>query len=191
LLTDMSTPLGRKIGNALEVEESVEVLAGGGPADVVELTVELASEMLRLAGQPDADVRAALNDGRAMDKWNQMIRAQGGDPAAKLPTCPESTTIFAEQDGYVSKIDALAVGVASWRLGAGRAKKEDAVQLGAGIVLHAGLGDWVVKGQPMLTLHSNDAARFERANEALSGQILIDPVNPPAERNILLEAIRG
>lgn len=191
LLTDMSTPLGRKIGNALEVEESVEVLAGGGPADVVDLTVELASEMLRLAGQPDADVRAALNDGRAMDKWNRMIRAQGGDPTAKLPTCPESTTIFAEQDGYVSKIDALAVGVASWRLGAGRAKKEDAVQLGAGIVLHAGLGDWVVKGQPMLTLHSNDAARFERANEALNGQILIDPVNPPAERNILLEAIRG
>ena len=191
LLTDMSTPLGRKIGNALEVEESVEVLAGGGPADVVDLTVELASEMLRLAGQPDADVRAALNDGRAMDKWNQMIRAQGGDPTAKLPTATESTTIFAEQDGYVSKIDALAVGVASWRLGAGRAKKEDAVQLGAGIVLHATLGDWVVKGQPMLTLHSNDADRFERANQALAGQILIDPVNPPAERNILLEAIRG
>jgi hypothetical protein len=136
LLTDMSTPLGRKIGNALEVEESVEVLAGGGPSDVVDLTVMLAEEMLRLAGV-SGDVRAALNDGRAMDKWNEMISAQGGDPKAPLPKAKHSHVVLAESDGVLEQLDALAVGVASWRLGAGRARKEDVVQLGAGVELHA------------------------------------------------------
>jgi len=191
LLTDMSTPLGRKIGNALEVEESVEVLAGGGPADVVDLTVELASEMLRLAGKPDIDVRAALNDGRAMDKWNQMIRAQGGDPNATLPTAKESHVVVAQQEGYVEQVDALAVGVASWRLGAGRARKEDPVQFGAGAVLHVGIGDKVVKGQPLITLLSDDTHRFERALEALNGNLTV--VSQPVEyqRKIVLESIKN
>jgi len=190
LLTDMSTPLGRKIGNSLEVEESVEVLAGGGPQDVVELTVQLATEMLRLAGQPDADVRAALNDGRAMDKWNQMIRAQGGDPLAPLPKARETHTVTATTDGYLTQADALALGIASWRLGAGRARKEDAVQFGAGIEMHATLGDKVTAGQPLLTLHTDEPQRFERALEAIDGQLLItsEPLAQP--RQIVLETIK-
>jgi len=191
LLTDMSTPLGRKIGNALEVEESVEVLAGGGPADVVDLTVELATEMLRLAGKSDIDVRAALNDGRAMDKWNQMIRAQGGDPLAPMEKATESHTVVAEQDGYVSQVDALAVGVASWRLGAGRARKEDAVQFGAGAVLHVGIGDKVVKGQPLITLLSNQEERFARALEALQDNLTVVAQPVSYQRKIILETIKS
>ena len=188
LLTDMSTPLGLKIGNSLEVEESVEVLAGGGPADVVEITVELAREMLRLAGQPEADPAAALKDGRAMDKWRQMIAAQGGDVDAALPVAKESHIITAAQTGYLTKLDALSLGVASWRLGAGRARKEDAVQFGAGIQLHAQLGDRVVAGQPLLTLFTDEAERFERAEDALAGGIEYGQ-NPAGDRKIILERL--
>ena len=188
LLTDMSTPLGLKIGNALEVQESVEVLAGGGPADVVELTVELAREMLRLAGQPDADVAEALRDGRAMDKWRQMISAQGGDPDAKLAVAKHSHVITASETGHLTKLDALSLGIASWRLGAGRARKEDAVQFGAGIELHAQLGDRVVAGQPLLTLHTDEPERFDRAQAALEGGIEYGAA-PGADRKIILERL--
>ncbi len=173
LLTNMNVPLGLAIGNANEVRESVEVLAGGGPADVVELTVALAREMLAQAGQPDADVEAALNDGRAMDTWNAMIRAQGGDPDAALPEPRESHVVTAEADGILSTQEALPFGVAAWRLGAGRARKEDPVQHAAGIDLHAKLGDAVTKGQPLFTLHADEPARFERALEALEGAYAI------------------
>jgi thymidine phosphorylase len=162
LLTDMSTPLGCKIGNALEVEESVEVLAGGGPSDVVDLTVMLAEEMLRLAGKPGEDVRAALSDGRAMDKWNQMISAQGGDPKAELPKAKFSHTLLAEETGSITKLDALAAGIASWRLGAGRARKEDPVQAGAGIILHKVQGESITKGEPLLTLYTDEESRPRR-----------------------------
>ena len=193
LLTDMSTPLGLKIGNALEVEESVEVLAGGGPADVVELTVELAREMLRLAGQPDADVAAALKDGRAMDKWNQMIRAQGGDPDAAMPVAKESHTIFARESGVLSELDALDVGIASWRLGAGRARKEDPVQFGAGIVLHAQRGAHIQAGQPLMTLFTDEPARFERAIESAQHAITIEAASnaQTSARSIVLDRING
>src|SRR6476660_1460656 len=133
LLTNMGTPLGLTAGNAIAVAESVEVLAGGGPEDVVELTVRLAEEMLRCAGVSDAGPAAALRDGRAMDVWNRMIAAQGGDPRAKLPVAKESETVYAPADGVLVELDAMAVGVAAWRLGAGRARKEDAVQAGAGV----------------------------------------------------------
>jgi thymidine phosphorylase len=189
LLTDMSTPLGRKIGNSLEVEESVEVLAGGGPKDVVDLTVLLAEEMLRLAGKPDQDVRAALNDGRAMDKWNAMISAQGGDPKADLPKAKFSHEVPASESGVLSKLDALAVGIASWRLGAGRARKEDPVQFGAGIVLNKVQGETVSKGEPLLTLYTDDEARFDRAMESLEGGIEIGASAP--ERKLLLGHIQG
>jgi thymidine phosphorylase len=189
LLTDMSTPLGRKIGNSLEVEESVEVLAGGGPQDVVDLTVMLAEEMLRLAGQPDVDVRAALNDGRAMDKWNQMISAQGGDPKAALPMSKFEHTVVAEETGVLSKLDALSVGIASWRLGAGRARKEDPVQFGAGIVLNKVQGDSVTKGEPLMTLYTDDEERFSRAMESLEGGIEIGSTSAP--RKLLLDQIKG
>jgi len=191
LITDMSTPLGLEIGNALEVKESVEVLAGGGPADVVELTVELAREMLRLAGKTDVDVAAALKDGRAMDKWRQMISAQGGDPDAALPVAKEHQVVLAPADGVLTELDALQVGTASWRLGAGRARKEDPVQFGAGITLHAQLGSAVKAGQPLMTLHTDEAERFERAMEALEGSFKIEAAATPSPRKILLDRIDG
>ncbi|MCL1868804.1 MAG: thymidine phosphorylase [Promicromonosporaceae bacterium] len=171
LVTDMATPLGLTAGNGLEVRESVEVLAGGGPADVVDLTVALATEMLAAAGRPAGadDVRAALADGRAMDKWRAMISAQGGDPDAPLPVARATEQILAPADGVLGRLDAYGVGVAAWRLGAGRARKEDPVQLAAGIELHAKPGDPVTAGQPLMTLHTDTPERFPRAYEALDG----------------------
>lgn len=169
LLTNMNVPLGRAIGNANEVRESVEVLAGGGPADVIELTVALAREMLALAGQPDADVESALKDGRAMDTWNAMIRAQGGDPDAALPVAKETHVVTAPRSGVLVQQDALPFGIAAWRLGAGRARKQDPVQHAAGIDLHAKPGDTVAEGQPLFTLSADEPERFARAMEALDG----------------------
>ena len=210
LITDMSTPLGLTAGNALEVREAVEVLSGGGPADVVELTLALAREMLdaaaehveavgipgagvtpgspeaaRRAGQlRDADPEAALRDGRAMDSWIALIAAQGGDPKAPLPWATQTDDVTAEADGYLASLDALKVGVAAWRLGAGRARKEDPVQAGAGVVLHAKPGDAVRQGQPLLTLHTDEPARFERAKEALAGAWTIAPATEVTERQL-------
>ena len=177
LLTDMSRPLGRKIGNSLEVAESVEVLAGGGPRDVIDLTCALAEQMLRLADvETDGDeLRARLADGRAMDCWRRMIAAQSGDPDAALPTAAHTQDVLAETDGVLTRLDALAVGVASWRLGAGRARKEDPVQAGAGIELHVDPGERVVAGQKLMTLHTDTPERFERALTSLHGGYDIDP----------------
>jgi thymidine phosphorylase len=166
LLTDMSTPLGRAVGNAVEVAEAVEVLAGGGPRDVVELTLGLAREMLVAAGLPDADPAAALADGRAMDRWQAMVRAQGGDPGAPLPGARETEIVRAEADGVVSAVDAYAIGVAAWRLGAGRARKEDPVSAPAGVVLHRKPGDRVRAGDPLLELRTDEAHRMAAAREA-------------------------
>ncbi|WP_237233350.1 thymidine phosphorylase [Rothia nasisuis] len=168
LLTNMDTPLGLAVGNANEVAESVEVLAGGGPSDIVELTVELARVMLANSGV-EADPAEALADGRAMDRWRQMILAQGGDPDAPLPQPAETHTLVADASGILTRLDALAVGVASWRLGAGRARKEDAVQLAAGVQIHAKPGDTVTEGQPLLTLMTDTPERFDRALESLKG----------------------
>lgn len=190
LLTDMSTPLGLTVGNALEVRESVEVLAGGGPADVVELTVALAREMLAAAGRDDVDPADALRDGRAMDVWRRMIAAQGGDPDAPLPTARESEQVLAPADGVLVELDALAVGVAAWRLGAGRARKEDAVQFGAGIELHAKPGAVVRAGEPLMTLHTDTPERFERAREALVDAVTIAPEGSrPAERPLIIDRV--
>ncbi|WP_454853136.1 thymidine phosphorylase [Promicromonospora soli] len=171
LVTDMSVPLGRTAGNALEVRESLEVLAGGGPSDVVDLTVALAMEMLAAADRPaaEADVRAALADGRAMDKWRAMIAAQGGDVDAPLPVAKETETVVAAESGVLASLDAYAVGVAVHRLGAGRVRKEDAVQAAAGIEIHVKPGEPVVAGQPLFTLHTDTPERFGRAREALDG----------------------
>ena len=185
LLTDMSAPLGLTAGNALEVREAVEVLAGGGPADVVGLTLALAAEMLDAAGRPvDPDeLRAALADGRAMDVWREMIRGQGGDPDAPLPAAPETETLLAPADGVLTGLDALAVGVAAWRLGAGRARRGDPVQAVAGVEMHAKPGDAVRAGQPLLTLHTADPGRFERARRALAGAVVVaGPDSPDAAR---------
>lgn len=179
LLTNMDTPLGLAVGNACEVAESVEVLAGGGPADVVELTLELARTMLDLAGV-EADPAQALADGRAMDKWRQMIAAQGGNPDAPLPQARESQVVYAPEGGVLTRLDALAVGVASWRLGAGRARKEDPVQAAAGILLHAKPGDRVTAGQPLMTLMTDTPERFDRALAALEGSWSLGEEHTPS-----------
>lgn len=168
LLTDMSTPLGRAVGNGLEVTESVEVLAGGGPADVVELTIVLAREMLAGAGVTDVDPAEALKDGRAMDAWRRMIEAQGGDADAPMPVAPHTEEVRAESDGVITRMDALGVGVAAWRLGAGRARKEDPVQASAGVFLHKTLGETVRKGDVIMTLNTETPGRFDRARAALA-----------------------
>jgi thymidine phosphorylase len=169
LLTDMSTPLGLAAGNACEVAESVEVLAGGGPADVVELTVELAREMLAAAGKDDVDPADGLASGAAMDVWKRMISAQGGDPDAALPAPKETHVITASASGTLTRLDALSVGVAAWRLGAGRSRPGEQVQAAAGVLMHAKPGDDVTAGQPLLTLQTDTPERFERAVAALEG----------------------
>ena len=190
LMTDMSVPLGRTAGNALEVRECLEVLAGGGPEDVVELTVALAAEMTAGAGRPASpdELRAALADGRAMDVWRRMISAQGGDPDAPLPTAAETETITADADGFVEHVDAMAVGLAAWRLGAGRARKEDPVQAGAGVELHVRPGEAVRRGDPLMTLHTDTPERFGRAREALDGGWQISGT-APAPRSVVLDRI--
>jgi thymidine phosphorylase len=171
LLTDMDTPLGRTAGNALEVRESVEVLAGGGPEDVVELTLALAREMLRGAGREDVDPAERLADGSAMDAWRRMVAAQGGDPDAALPTARHTDVVTATAAGTVTRMDAMAVGLAAWRLGAGRASQGEPVQAGAGVEIHARPGERVEAGQPLLTLHTDEPDRFARARASLEGGI--------------------
>lgn len=175
MLTNMQVPLGLTAGNAIEVRESVEVLAGGGPEDVVELTLALAREMLACAGREDVDPADALKDGRAMDAWKAMIRAQGGDPDAPLPVAKESQDVLAPGDGVLTQLDALKVGIAAWRLGAGRARKEDPVQAGAGVEMHYKPGATVRAGEKLLTLHTDTPERFERALESLDGAFTIAP----------------
>ncbi|MFE0462814.1 thymidine phosphorylase [Kitasatospora sp. NPDC058965] len=186
LLTDMSTPLGLTAGNALEVRESVEVLAGGGPADVVELTVALAREMLAAAGVTGKDPADALRDGSAMDHWRRMIAAQGGDVDAPLPVAREQHVIPAPASGVLTALDAYAVGVCAWRLGAGRARKEDPVQAGAGVEMHAKPGDTVTAGQPLLTLHTDTPERFAYATAALEGGIAVSPAGTEYTRTPLI-----
>ncbi|MBC3760149.1 thymidine phosphorylase [Quadrisphaera oryzae] len=169
LLTEMSTPLGLTAGNALEVRESVEVLAGGGPRDVVDLTLALAREMLAAAGRGDVDPADALADGRAMDVWRRMVAAQGGDPDAELPVARHTHEVRAGADGTLTRLDAMAVGLAAWRLGAGRARAGESVQAGAGVELRAKPGDAVRAGDVLAVLHTDTPERFDRALAALEG----------------------
>ena len=174
LVTAMDVPLGLTAGNALEVRESLEVLSGGGPADVVELTLILAREMLDAAGvKSTIDPADALKNGTAMDVWRRMIKAQGGDPDADLPTAKENYQVLAEESGQITQMNALAVGISAWRLGAGRSKQGESVQAGAGIEIHAKPGDMIKAGQPLFTLHTDEPERFERASEALDNSVHI------------------
>ena len=188
LLTDMDTPLGLTAGNAVEVAESVEVLAGGGPGDVVELTLALAREMLAAAGKDDVDPADALADGRAMDAWRRMVAAQGGDPDAPLATPRETHVVTAPESGTVGRVDAMGVGVAAWRLGAGRSRPGEDVQAAAGVVLHAKPGDEVRAGDPLLTLQTDTPERFARALEALDGAIEIGAA-PAQARDVVIDRI--
>ncbi|MCA5892363.1 thymidine phosphorylase [Isoptericola sp. NEAU-Y5] len=192
LLTDMQVPLGRTAGNALEVRESLEVLSGAGPADVVDLTVALAVEMLAGAGRPtpDAEVRAALADGRAMDVWRRMIVAQDGDPDAPLPVAAHRHDVVAQGSGVLGTLDAYAVGVAAWRLGAGRSRRDEPVQAGAGVEVHVRPGEPVTAGQPLLTLHTDTPERFDRARAVLDGAwSLADDTGTVAARPLLIDRI--
>jgi thymidine phosphorylase len=179
VLTAMDSPLGRAVGNALEVTESVETLSGRGPADLREVTLVLAREMLLAAGI-DADPAAALDDGSALAVWEQMIRAQGGDPAAPLPAARHVEQVTAERSGVISRLDARGVGVAAWRLGAGRARKEDAVDSGAGVICLVRPGDVVAAGDVLLELHTDDPARLDRARQSLDGAVLVADSAPDA-----------
>jgi thymidine phosphorylase len=175
LITSMENPLGRTAGNALEVTESVEVLAGGGPSDVRELTLALAREMLTAAGLGDVDPAEKLDNGQAMDHWKRMIRAQGGDPDAALPIARETHVVTADRDGVLVGLDSYGIGVAAWRLGAGRARKEDSVQAGAGVVWHVVPGDEIKVGQPLFTLHTDTPEMFPSALDALADSCDIAP----------------
>ncbi len=187
LLTDMDTPLGYTAGNAIEVQESLEVLAGGGPADVRELTLALAEEMVAAAGGT-ADPGTVLASGKPMDVWRRMIAAQGGDPEATLPAAKHSQVITAPETGYLGRLDAMAVGLAAWRLGAGRARKEDPVQAAAGVIWHARPGDQVAAGEPLFTLLTDTPERFEHAQAALTDGFEIVQ-DTPSLRPLILDRI--
>jgi thymidine phosphorylase len=190
LLTGMGTPLGNAVGNAVEVAEAVEVLRGGGPADVVELTVALAREMLALAGLGGVDPAAVLASGQAYETWCRMIRAQGGDPDAELPRPRHVHAVKAPRDGVLTALDAYAVGVAAWRLGAGRARREDPVQHAAGIRCLVKPGEPVAAGQPLLELHTDTPEAVPAALAALEGAAVIGDTAPPVT-GIVLETVRG
>jgi thymidine phosphorylase len=187
-LTAMDSPLGRSAGNALEVAETLEVLSGGGPADVVSLTLTFAREMLALAGI-DADPAPVLASGGARTMWDAMVRAQGGDPAAPLPVAAHTRVMAAPAAGYVTRLDAMSVGVAAWRLGAGRERQGDAVSATAGVTWAAGVGDRVEAGQPLLTLHADDPARLDAVEALARGAFTIgrEPVDVPP---LVLDVIR-
>ena len=191
LLTRMDTPLGRAVGNAVEVEESVATLSGDGPADLVEVTLALAAEMLQLAGiQPDpadalAAAAAALADGRALERYRAMIAAQGGDPDAPLPRAAHAQVVTAPAVGWLRRLDARSVGVAAWRLGAGRARKEDPVSPAAGVLCLAKPGEQVELGQPILELRADDESRLARAMEALAEAMEIGEMPPPEDPQVL------
>jgi thymidine phosphorylase len=192
LLTAMDVPLGRAVGNALEVAESVEVLAGGGPPDVVELTVTLGREMLAAAGVTGKDPADALADGSAMDVWRRMVAGQGGDPHAPLPKARETQVVPVPASGVLTRLDAHAVGVASWRLGAGRSRKEDPVAAAAGVEVHAKPGEDVAAGAPLLTLHSDHPDRFEQALVALDGAVDVGPPGvQPETLPLVIEQVAG
>ncbi|MFC6089533.1 thymidine phosphorylase [Saccharothrix lopnurensis] len=190
LLTDMSVPLGRAVGNAVEVEESVEVLRGGGPADVVELTVALAREMLSAVGLSSVDPAEVLASGEAYETWARMIRAQGGDPEAPLRRGRHKHVVTAEADGYLVSLDAYAVGVAAWRLGAGRARKEDPVQGGAGVLCLVKPGEPVAAGQPLLELYTDSAGALDGALEALDGCWSVGEA-PVARGPLVIDTVRS
>ena len=191
LVTAMDVPLGLTAGNALEVRESVEVLAGGGPADVVELTILLAREMIDAAGIVGKDPADALKDGSAMDHWRRMVAAQGGDPDAALPVARERHVVKAANSGIITTMDAMKVGVSAWRLGAGRSKQGEKVQAGAGIEMHAKPGDYIEAGAPLFTLHTDEAPRFERALEVLEGAVAIVENGTVNRLPLVLERIEG
>lgn len=188
LLTDMNRPLGATVGNALEVAEALEVLAGGGPPDVVGLTLRLAAEMLALAGVGDRDPADTLRDGTAMDRFRRFVAAQGGDLSVPLPIGRHSETVTAPRGGTMGDIDAMAVGLAAWRLGAGRSRPGERVQAGAGLRIHRRPGEPVAAGEPLFTLYTDTPERFGAALAELDGGWNVGD-GAPAPRPLIIDRI--
>jgi thymidine phosphorylase len=189
LLSRMDQPLGNAVGNAVEVEESIQALNGNGPADLMRVTYALAEQMLELAGIEGKEPRAEIASGRAYQAYREMIHAQGGDPDAPLPQAPYTRTVTADTAGWLTGLDALGVGVAAWRLGAGRARKEDPVSAAAGIICLAKPGEKLTRGQPVLELRADDERRFAAAEQALNGAIAIADERPPPPPDPVIERI--
>lgn len=189
LLTNMEQPLGKAAGNALEVRQAIEVLNGAGPQDVIDLTVELATEMLALVGITGIDVKENLENGKALAKWQQLISAQNGDLSKPLPAAKFTHQIYAADSGTIAKFDALSVGIAAWRLGAGRSRKEDSVQAAAGVTWTIELGQKITKGEPILTLHTDEESRFDSAIAALESSVVISQGESVAKPNLILDRI--
>ena len=191
VLSAMDVPLGRTAGNALEVTEALEVLKGAGPEDVRELTLVLAKEMLELVGMGQIEPAAVLDSGQALSTWQEMIRAQGGDPTAELPIAPVAHEFKAKTDGVVTKLDAMGIGVAAWRLGAGRARKEDSVSEAAGVRWHFDLGDEVKAGEVLATLYTQDESRLRGALSAIEPAIEVgDPTKVQMRLPLVLERVK-
>ena len=188
LLTDMNVPLGRAVGNAVEVAESLDVLAGGGPDDVVELTVALAREMVDAAGLDGLDPADTLADGSAMDCFRALVAAQGGDLSQPLPVGSQTETVVAPHSGTMGDIDAMAVGLAVWRLGAGRAAPGHQVQFGAGVRIHRRPGEPVAAGEPLFTLTTDTPERFSAALAELDGGWSVGDSAPPV-RPLIIDRI--
>ncbi|UMB68485.1 thymidine phosphorylase [Mycobacterium paraterrae] len=188
VLTDMNRPLGAAVGNALEVAEALEVLDGGGPADVVELTVSLAREMLELAGIDGVEPEQTLRDGTAMDRFRALVAAQGGDLSVPLPVGKYSETVTATRGGTMGDIDAMAVGLAVWRLGAGRSRPGEAVQAGAGLRIHRRPGSPVAAGDSLFTLYTDTPERFPGAIAELDAGFAVADT-PPADRPLIIDRI--
>lgn len=189
LLTNMEQPLGKAAGNALEVRQAIEVLNGAGPQDVIDLTVELATQMLALVGITGIDVKENLENGKALAKWQQLISAQNGDLSKPLPAAKFTHEIYAADSGTIAKFDALSVGIAAWRLGAGRSRKEDSVQAAAGVTWTIELGQKITKGEPILTLHTDEESRFDSAIAALESSVVISQGESVAKPNLILDRI--
>lgn len=187
VVSDMNQPLGQAVGNALEVREAIDTLKGDGPEDVTELCLELASHMLVAAGKGDSrkqarqHVQRLMKSGKALEKLKELVRAQGGDDrevdeADRLPQAPLKIDVRADQDGVVDNVDAEQIGMAAMSLGAGREKKGDVIDLAVGIVLHKKIGDAVNKGEPVATIHANDASKAKQAIDMVSKAVqLTDP----------------
>lgn len=198
LITDMDRPLGNTIGNSLEVIEAIETLRGRGPGDLTELCVALAVQMLVLAGKGTADalrgeVTRVIESGAALGKLAAMVEAQGGDPAwvydtSLFPTAPCTKTVVAPSDGFITRVDAEGYGIAALLLGAGRNTKEDAIDMAAGIRLHAKTGDAVRAGETIATLYTSDLSRMASAERALLDSTVIAE-DAPVARPLIFDVI--
>ncbi len=198
LITNMDIPLGSAIGNSLEVIEAIEVLKGEGPADLIEVSVALAANILFLAGKGsieecEAQVRRVLLDGSALETFARMVKAQGGDPEwiyhpQKFPRAAYEATVCAPRDGYIARVDTEGYGVSALLLGAGRNTKEDRIDMTAGIRLLAKTGDYVRAGEPIALLYTEKQERLASASQKLLEATVIED-NAPAKTSLILDRV--